>query len=295
MQRFFFHCVVFLSKKLGLWIFITYAWTVATGFFLFFPYRVANSVRFYRILFPERNGFYHLWCAWRQFHNFTDVFLDRFLLQDFDNIRITSEGLDYLKQTIEKGKGGILLMSHMGNWEMAAHLLMREFNQIRLLLYMGVKQKEQIEQLQKEGLSNRGIRIIAVDQEGGSPLDIVEGIRFIQTGGFVSLTGDLLWRKAQRRLAVTFLGHEVYLPETPHLFALLAGAPLFIFFAFRKGKNRYHFTISTPIRLSASIRAERAAVIHQSAQKYADILQEYLRLYPLQWYHFEPFLDSKLK
>jgi hypothetical protein len=48
---------VFLSKKLGLWIFITYAWTVATGFFLFFPYRVANSVRFYRILFPKEMGF----------------------------------------------------------------------------------------------------------------------------------------------------------------------------------------------------------------------------------------------
>jgi predicted LPLAT superfamily acyltransferase len=222
MQRFFYHCVVFLSKKLGRWIFITYAWIVATGFFLFFPSRVANSVRFYRVLFPERGGFYHLCCAWRQFHHFTDVFLDRFLLQEFDNVRCTSEGLDYLKQALENGKGGILLMSHMGNWEMAAHLLMREFKQVRLLLYMGVKQKEQIEQLQKESLSRRGIRIIAVDQEGGSPFDIVEGIQFIQTGGLVSLTGDLLWRKEQRRLAVTFLGHEVYLPETPHLSAHLA-------------------------------------------------------------------------
>lgn len=295
MQKFFYHFVVFLSKKSGLWIFVTYAWIVATGFFLFSPSRVGNSVRFYRVLFPERSGFYHLWCAWRQFHNFTDVFLDRFLLQEFNDVRFTSEGLEHLKQALENGKGGILLMSHMGNWEVAAHLLTREFNQLKLLLYMGVKQKEQIEQLQKESLSRIGIRIISVDQEGGSPFDIVEGIKFIQAGGLVSLTGDLLWKKDQRGIPVTFLGHEVYLPETPHLFALLSGAPLFIFFAFRKGKNRYHFTMSAPILLSASIRAERAAVIRQSAQEYADILQETLRLHPFQWYHFEPFLGLKLK
>jgi lauroyl/myristoyl acyltransferase len=221
--------------------------------------------------------------------------LDRFLLQEFNDVRYTSKGLEHLNQVLENGKGGILLMSHMGNWEMAAHLLTREFHQIRLLLYMGVKQKEQIEQLQKESLARKGIRIVAVDQEGGSPVDIVEGIRFIQSGGLVSLTGDLVWRKDQRSIPVTFLGHEVYLPETPHLFALLSGAPLFIFFALRTGKNRYHFSMSAPILPSASIRAERAAVIRQSAQKYADILEETLRLHPLQWYHFEPFLGLKLK
>jgi predicted LPLAT superfamily acyltransferase len=295
MQKFFYHCVVFLSKNLGLWIFRTYTWIVATGFFLFFPSRVGNSARFYRVLFPERTRFYHLWCAWRQFHHFTDVFLDRFLLQEFNDVRYTSKGLEHLNQVLENGKGGILLMSHMGNWEMAAHLLTREFNQIRLLLYMGIKQREQIEQLQKDSLARKGIRIVAVDQEGGSPVDIVEGIQFIQSGGLVSLTGDLVWKKDQRSIPVMFLGHEVYLPETPYLFALLSGAPLFIFFALRTGKNSYHFTMSAPIWLSASIRTERATVIRQSAQKYADILEETLRLHPSQWYHFEPFLGLKLK
>jgi predicted LPLAT superfamily acyltransferase len=236
-----------------------------------------------------------LWCAWRQFHHFTDVFLDRFLLQEFNDVRYTSKGLEHLNQVLENGKGGILLMSHMGNWEMAAHLLTREFNQIRLLLYMGIKQREQIEQLQKDSLARKGIRIVAVDQEGGSPVDIVEGIQFIQSGGLVSLTGDLVWKKDQRSIPVMFLGHEVYLPETPYLFALLSGAPLFIFFALRTGKNSYHFTMSAPIWLSASIRTERATVIRQSAQKYADILEETLRLHPSQWYHFEPFLGLKLK
>jgi predicted LPLAT superfamily acyltransferase len=285
--------IIFISRKLGLWVFVVYAWIVATGFFLLFPLRVGNSVRLYRALFPDRNGLFHLWCAWRQFHNFADVFMDRFVLQESDDITFTSEGSEHLEKSIDNGKGVILLMSHMGNWDIAAHLLKRKLNRIRLLLYMGVKQKEQIEQIQKESLSQSGIQIIAVEQDGGSPMDILEGIRFIESGGVVSLTGDLVWAKDQRTVPVKFLGREILLPETPHLFALLSGAPVFIFFAFRTGKHQYHFTMSEPMDLVCTSREERTAAIRQSAQKYADILEATLRNYPLQWYHFKPFLTAK--
>jgi predicted LPLAT superfamily acyltransferase len=193
-------------------------------------------VRFYRTLYPDRNRLFHLWCAWRQFHDFADVFMDRFLLQESDELKFTSEGCEHLEQSIDAGKGGILLMSHMGNWDVAAHLLKRKVNRVRLLLYMGVKQKEQLEQIQKESLSRSGIQIIAVEQDGGSPMDILEGIKFIESGGVVSLTGDLLWNKDQRTVPVKFLGREILLPEAPHLFALLSGTPLFIFFPFGRGK-----------------------------------------------------------
>jgi len=293
MRKFLYKSVIFISKNLGLWVFVIYAWIVATGFFLLFPLRVGNSVKLYRALYPDRNRLFHLRCAWRQFHNFADVFMDRFVLQDSDDITFTSAGCEHLEQSIDDGKGGILLMSHMGNWDVAAHLLKRKVNRIRLLLYMGVKQKEQIEQIQKESLSQSGIQIIGVEQDGGSPVDILEGIKFIESGGVVSLTGDLVWNKDQRTVPVKFLGREILLPEAPHLFALLSGAPLFIFFAFRTGKNQYHFSMSAPIALDCNSREERAGAIRKSAQQYASILEATLRNYPLQWYHFKPFLLAK--
>ena len=263
-----------------------FAWIVATGFFMLFPMRVNNSIRFYQALFPGRSWFYHLGCAWSQFHNFTDVFFDRFMLQEFDDIHYTSEGMEYLEQALQKKNGAILLMSHIGNWEMAAHLLKRNLPDMNLLLYMGVKHKEQIEGIQKKCLSQNGVRVIAVDHQGGSPFDIVEGIHFIHSGGMVSLTGDLIWKKDQRIVPVKFLGHDALFPETPYLFALLSGAPIFIFFAFRTGRKTYHFSLSEPIFVKASSRGERTAVIRQAAQRYSDILEETVRCYPLQWYHF---------
>lgn len=295
MRVIFYQSLIFLSKILGRWAFELVAWFVASGYFLFFPARVGNSLRFYQALFPDRSRFYHLRCAWRQFHNFTDVFFDRFFLKGVDDLTYTSEGLEHLEQALSDQSGAILLMSHVGNWEVAAQLLKRELQDTRLLLYMGVKHKEQIEGIQKESLIQSGIRIVAVDEDGGSPMDIVEGIKFIESGGVVSLTGDVIWKRDQRTIPVKFLEHEVWLPQTPHLFALLSGAPMFIFFAFRTGKDQYHFTMSPPISLVPASRKERDATIRQSAQRYADTLAAMVRSYPLQWFHFNSFLPSKPK
>lgn len=283
-----------LTKKLGPWVFALFAWPIATGFFLFSPLKVIIGIRFYRVLFPDRNRLYPIWCTWRQYHNFTHVFMDRFLVPGTEGITHTSEGQEYLKGAVEKQKGAIILMSHMGNWETAAHFLSRKDYGTRLLLYMGIKAKEQIEKMQKESLAKKGVRIIAVDQEGGSPFDILEGIKFLKQGGLVSLTGDRFWSGTERTVAVKFLNHQVNLPAMPHIFALLSKAPLFIFFSFRTGPKSYHVKISEPIYVRASSHANRKEAIRKSAQKYADHILENLRMNPLQWYHFEPFLGKKL-
>ena len=295
MRNILYRFITALSRRTGLWVFQLFAWFVATGYFILFPGRVGNSTRIYKALYPDRHRFYHLWCAWRQFHNFTHVYQDRFVLQDSKELNTTSEGMQHLKDAVLKGKGAILLMSHMGNWEMAAHLLKRELKDLRLLLYMGIKQKEQLERLQKEALMQSGIRIIAVEKGGGSPMDLVEGNKFIESGGVISMTGDLVWKREQRLIPVQFLGREILLPEVPHVLALLSGAPIIIFFAFRTAKRRYRFTMTEPLYLKAASRKDRNAVIRKSAQAYARVLEETLRQHPLQWYHFRPFFEPQKK
>ncbi len=293
MKGFFYRAMVKLSKRMGPWVFVIFAWIISTVYFIFFPKRVGVSVRFYKVLFPEKGRFYHLLCAWRQYHNFSNVFLDRFLVQDLEGISYTSEGWEYLEKAMANETGGIILMSHMGNWEVAAHLLKQRSHGMDLLLYMGIKQKEQIEGIQKEALSEEGIRIVGVDHEKGSPFDIIEGIRLLKAGGFVSMTGDVVWNKEQRVIPALFLDHEIRLPEAPHMLSLLAGVPIFIFFAFRIGKKNYHFKISKPRYVRAPSRSKRKEVVLRSAQGYADLLENALFESPLEWYHFEPFLGRR--
>lgn len=289
----FYSILTVVSNIFGTQVFALTARGIAAGYFFFFPRRAATSARFYRAVFPQRSCLYSWWCAWRQFQNFTTLFLDRYLLGKSGSITYTSQGREHLIQAVDQGCGGIMLMSHMGNWEVAARLLRKMIPELRLMIIMGRRAKEQIERLQKEELSANGIRIIAADQDAGSPFALVEVANFLQTGGFAAMAGDKLWRPDQRFVSVRFLGHTVRLPEAPFMLALLSGVPLYVFFSSIRGRGQHHYSISNPLTIAVKDRAQRRSAVQQTAQAYADLLEEHVRSNPLEWFHFEPFLESE--
>jgi len=281
--------VVRFSQLVGPWFFTITARIIAAMFFCI-PSRTRESIRFYKALFPEKTSLYHRVCTFRQFQNFTTIHFDRMLLNmQPESISYTSEGLEHL-QHINRKTGAIILQSHLGNWDIAAHLLQQQELDVDLLLYMGIKGKEQVESLQKEQLRGSGIRIIGVDQNSSSPFDAVEGINHLRDGGVVSMTGDLLWNPDQRSVEVDFLRYKAHIPVAPYIFAIMSGAPLLPFFTFRTGPNKYHFTLAEPVVIRETSRENRQQSIAQAAQNYADLLEQTLRKHPFEWYHFDRFI-----
>jgi predicted LPLAT superfamily acyltransferase len=290
MRHLFYRLMTIAGKIFGDWFFVLLSRCVAAGYFMLFPKRVAVGVRFYRALFPHRGHLYHLWCTFRQFQNFTSVFLDRIMLQGGRKIPFHFQGREHLIEAMQNKSGGIILMSHIGNWEIAAHLLHQSLRDLPLMLYMGQRARDAIERTQKNDLQAKGIRVVAVDQDGASPFDLVEGITFLRQGGFLSMAGDMVWHQNQRTIEVDFLRHRIRLPDTPHALALLSGAPLFIFFAAIKAGHQYHFRVRGPFYVRADERARRTQALQESAQHYAGLMEEHLRTTPFEWYHFEPLL-----
>jgi predicted LPLAT superfamily acyltransferase len=281
------------ANQLGPWLFVVVSRIIAAGFFLL-PRRSRESRRLYALLYPERGRLYHLWCTFRQFQNFTTIHYDRYLANQGQPTAFTAQGMERLEAAIGSS-GAILLMSHFGNWEMAARLLMRERQDLRLLLYMGVKEKEGVEKTQKEELRRAGVTIIGVDRDGGSPFSVVDGVRLLREGGIVSMTGDIVWRAEQRCLQVRFLGGIAHLPEAPFVFALVADSPIYVFFATRTGTNSYSLVLSEPITVRAATRGDRKRAIAEAAQRYADLLAEALCAHPLEWYHFTRFVHPPVE
>jgi predicted LPLAT superfamily acyltransferase len=287
---FTYQVLIVLSRWFGPWVFTLVSRFIAACYFVMFPRRAAVSAKFYGALFPGKGRLFHWGCAWRQYQNFTTVFMDRIRTSGQENIQFTSTGWQRFEEALNKGHGAIVLMSHMGNWDVAANLMATRRKDLKLLLYMGAKAKEQIESVQKQALNAKGIRIVAVEPSAGSPLDVVEGIRFLKSGGVVSLTGDKLWHPDQRAVSVPFLGKTARVPEFPHVFALVSKAPLFVFFTFRTGPGRYRFMLSDPMYISCASRKDRSRAVAESARVYGEMLEQTLRDHPYEWYHFDPFL-----
>jgi predicted LPLAT superfamily acyltransferase len=282
--------VLKISFLLGSWPIRFFAWWVSTGYFLFHSFRRRASVELYRGIFPNRGIGYYFYCAWRQFHSFASTYADR-LEVDRENGVVTSvQGAEGILEAGRRGRGGIILMSHLGSYEVAAYAFQeRGFEH---LMIMGEKEAKQIPRDQREALAARGIQIQVATRQEDSLLGGLEAIKFIRAGGFVSLAADLVWTDPRSRLSVRLFDQEVSLSSGPHLLALASGAPVFTLFTLRMKRGRHQIVISPPRFVKASSRSERNKVLQESAQDYAKALEKIVREHPFQWYIFEPFFRS---
>jgi predicted LPLAT superfamily acyltransferase len=291
MMKVFLHkTVTRVSLLLGSWPIRFFAWWIATGYFLFRPSRRRSSVRLYQVIFPNRRPWYYLYCTWHQFHSFAATYADRIEIDGRKGVTTSTQGREGIVEAARRGSGGIILMSHLGSYEVAA----RAFQELglRLLIIMGEKEAKQVARDQREALKARGIYIQVATAKEDFLFGGLEAIKFVREGGFVSLAGDLVWTDQRSLLSVRLFGHEVGFSAGPHLLALVSGAPLFTMFTFRVKRGRHQIIMSPPREVKAPSRSERSAALQASAQAYASALEEMVRRHPFQWYIFEPIFRS---
>ncbi len=290
MKAFLLKTIFQIFSSLGSWPIRFFAWWVSTGYFLFHSSRRRASVELYRVIFPDRGLLYYIYCAWRQFHSFAATYADRMEVNRKNGVITSVQGAEGILEAGEEGRGGIIFMSHLGSYEIAAFAFQKRG--FKHLIIMGEKEAKQVPREQRETLAARGIYIQVATGQEGTLLGGLEAIKFIREGGFVSLAGDLVWTDPHSRVPVKLFGHEVNLSSGPHLLALVSGAPVFTLFTFRLKRGKHQILISPPRFVKASSRSERNQALQASAQDYASLLEKMIRQYPFQWYIFEPFFRS---
>lgn len=266
-------------------------WCITTCYFLLPRPQVKLSMDFYRALFPGRSRLFYLACAWRQFHHFSTVFTDRLFIDASGVSFCESTGWEHILNAHKSGRRGILLMSHIGNWEFAARKL-ADFG-INAALFVGSKQAQKIEAQMKNDISGTGIRVISVDENENAPLNVLEMLKYMKDEGFVSMTGDRVWNAEQKAIELPFLGGTVRLPYSPFALAYALKAPIFVFFIIRSGRARYRIEYNAPINLDTRSRSEKEQVITEAARKYLGLYEDAIRRHPDHWYCFEPFLIDR--
>ncbi|RJR48884.1 MAG: hypothetical protein C4576_07550 [Desulfobacteraceae bacterium] len=275
------------SLVIGAWFIGFFAWWVSTGYFVFKGSRRRSSMELYNVIFPDRSCIYRLYCTWRQFHSFATTYSDRVRLHALPNAISSTRGRENLLELARMGKGGVIVMSHLGSYEIAATCF--QGLGLKLLLFLGEREAKQVARDQREAMTAKGIHIHVSNGMEGASFGGLEALKFIREGGFVSLAGDLVWTDQRTRVPVRFFDHEVWFTSAPHLIAMIAGVPLLTMFTFRAENGKHQIEISPPREVKAPSRAERDLTIKASAQAYASALEGMIRKHPFQWYVFEPF------
>ena len=224
----------------------------------------------------------------RHYHAFASTILDRvyFLRGRFDLFEIQMHGLDALDRELAKGRGCVLLGSHLGSFEVVRAVgLSRQHIEIRVLM------DEQNASLIR-GLIQELNPVVAetVIQVGGADT-MLQVKECLDRGGVVGIMGDRVMQDNQA-VVCNFLGCEARFPIGAMRLAHVVCAPVVLFFGLYRGGNRYEVhleSFSEAVQLS---HEQRATDLKQWTQRYADRLEAFCRRAPDNWFNFYEFWND---
>ena len=224
--------------------------------------------------------------AYRHFRAFGTAILDKI---DSWSGRLKREQLVFaeageMTRLATAPRGVMVMGSHLGNLEV-----------LRALGTLGGRAKLNVlVHTEHADYFNRILRLA-----GASDFELVQVTRLDPTtafalrerldrGEWVVITGDRVPVHGGRTVDVNFLGGTAALPIGPYVMASVLECPVHLLFCLRRGKQNHVYFEHFSDGISWQ-RSKRDAVIADYAQKYANRLEHYLRLAPLQWFNFYPF------
>lgn len=192
-------------------------------------------------------------------------------------------GGHYLNELAEGGKGGILVSAHLGNYELAGHLLQRLHAVINIVMYDG--EAEAIKQYLEKVTGPKTFNIIFIKEDLSHIYEMSAALR---RNELICIHADR-FVKGNRTVEHEFLGEKAQFPFGPFALASKLKAPVCFVFAVKQSKYQYHFYGYPPKTYEG--RGNTGAM--EMLRDYVTCLEEKVRQYPEQWFNYYDFWEKK--
>ncbi|MBD3425783.1 MAG: hypothetical protein GF409_00970 [Candidatus Omnitrophica bacterium] len=189
-----------------------------------------------------------------------------------DKIITEVEGAEKLDAVLSEGRGAVVMGFHFGNWELLG-IGLREKGYEGAL----VGRKIYFHKYDKLITRMRGrfdARTIYRDQ---SPREMLKVLRQGKVLGIVP-DQDV---KGIDGVFVDFFGQPAYTPTAPVKLAMAARTKIVPVLVIRKQDDTHKIVVEEPIEVKKNVPGEDAVKFY--TQKWSDVLEKYVRLYPEQW------------
>ena len=228
----------------------------------------------------------------RHFLMFGEILLDKLLVWMG---RITREDVVFetpalIRQIDHDRKGGIIVVSHLGNFEIC-NALANEIPGMRLTVLVYTRHAGKFNSLMKGIAGDVDVEILQVTDM--SPATIMMFAQRISAGGYIVVAGDRTPVTGQGRVSeVEFLGNLAPFPQGPLILKGLLDCPVYLMFCLKQ-QAKYHIYVERfDTDLKFHDRKARQQNLHSAVQEYATRLEYYCLKAPLQWFNFFPFWSN---
>ncbi|MCX4684544.1 phosphatidylinositol mannoside acyltransferase [Kitasatospora purpeofusca] len=190
------------------------------------------------------------------------------------------DGFEGLREVLESGRGAVVALPHMGNWDLAG----------AWVASLGYPFTTVAERLEPERLFDRfvafreslGMEVLALT--GGSVNVVGTLARRLRAGKLVCLVGDRDLSEAG--IGVSFFGEATRMPAGPAALAQRTGAalmPVSLWYEGRILRGRIHPEVPVPAE------GDRAEKTRAMTQAMADVWEDAIRAHPEDWHMLQRF------
>jgi len=234
-----------------------------------------------KVMFPQKSNAEIKKISKLLFRNFAKYLVDFFrfkkIREDYINKNIHIKDLHYLDDALALGKGAILLTAHMGNWELGGvvtAMLGYHFTTVAL-----PHKSKRVNNFFNKQRKEKGLEVLPLGHAAKALL------RALRKNGLLALVGDREF--SGKGILVDLFGKPTTFPLGPAVLSLQTQAKIIPSFMLRRPDDTFDLIFTKPIEYNPSGDKDRD--LREIVTKYKSVFEEYMRLYPEQWFIFKRF------
>ena len=185
---------------------------------------------------------------------------------------VTIDGLDYLKEAIAAGQGGVIATSHSDSWEIMGAALAQYGVPL-----VGVAMKQKNNAANKFILEYRELSGMHITYKS----DVREMFKLIKEGWLIGLIMDQD-PSLRDGIIVDFFNRKTNSVTGPATLARFQNAPIFPRQIEHRPDGGHHITIYPPIYVEKT--KDKKADIEKTVQELNNILEQHIRQHPEDWF-----------
>ena len=228
--------------------------------------------------------------VYRHVRLFAHVSLDRIFMArgDFRHFAVSSHGEEHLRDAARSGQGAIVMLAHLGSFEVMRGLADVRGLPIHVLAYSGNARRIAA----ALRAMNPSIEARVIEIRPGDPSFVFEAEDVVRRGEILGTMGDRVGLGGKSAVA-PFLGAPARFPAGPYLVAAALGCPVLVAFGLHTPPNRYDLYCE-PLadRIVLPRGAAREEALAAWASRYAARVEHHCRLAPYNWFNFYDFWST---
>jgi predicted LPLAT superfamily acyltransferase len=254
---------------------------VSVYYFLFSPKASKAIISFYH----QRLGYGKIKSLLKLYSNyylFGQSLIDRVVVMAGipNRFSYNFEGEDNLRVMIGEQKGGLLLSAHIGNWEIAGHLLHRLNTKIHIVMFD--VEHEKIKQYLDSVMGERNMHVITIKNDLSHIYEISDAFK---NNELVCMHADR-FLDGNKTFTQLFLGREAKFPMGPFILAAQFKVPVSFTFAMKETTLHYHFSATKPKDYGL---ASKEILIKELLKDFVSEMEKKVKQSPEQWYNYYDF------